>query len=282
MGFYTTNGGKIGTGEILEKDGVFDQKTNLIKPIITTVRSTQAYQSGVMAGGTSQTNVTSQTQSIGLSSANYSSNRRYVIALFGFRDSGGALTNNRTPQVNTVTLGGVALTKLDEGHSDFNSSIIAAGFVSRTGTQNFTFTFNNSISGGAGYVSLLVFDRVDGVSFASKTYSASSSTGNVIINSSSDIPAGIAGTGRGQTVRVIGLNASNPSTAPTWTASDGFTYASWFSQDNGTTEFSVGLYHISTIITGTQNSISGTVGGVTAGQGKGFIGADFKMFSYTG
>lgn len=273
MGFYTYNGGRIGTGDIDSKSGVFDQKRAQHNSLsVAPVYTSQIVNAGLAGYGTSATTGSYYLHNITLTSSNYSAGKRLVIVLFGFRDSGGAVTNGRVPLITSASLGGTSLTIISQGQSDYNDSCIAAGFVDLTGTQTFNASFTTAINGGDGYTAFMVFDGVTAWNYIGDDTDVSSSTTQLGILGNQGVP-----TGDGQTVRVVGLNASNPTSAPIFTPSDGFSYTSWFSQDNGTREWSVGYYYVGSGITGEQNPISGTVSGVTAPNGMAFAVADFKI-----
>lgn len=275
MGFYTYNGGLIGTGEITSKRGVFEQRrAHHNSAALSLVTTSQITNNGLAGLGVSVSNPTGFSQSVNLTASNYIAGKRLVIVLFGFRDASGSYSGSRVPLMSTATLGGTSLTILDEGQSDFNSSCIAAGLVNLTGTQTFTATFTGTPgTGGDGYTAILVFDDVTSWNYVADAGGTNTSVSSLSIPGTAGVP-----TGEGQTVRLVGLNASNPSSAPTFTPSDGFSYTSWFSQDNGTNEFSVGYYFIDTVISGSQSAIAGTMSGATAGNGYGFAVADFKMY----
>lgn len=275
MGFYTYNGGRIGTGDIGFKSGVFDQKRAHHDSVgMLPAYTTQITNAGLAGYGTSAASSSYYIQNITLNtSSNYYAGKRLVIALFGYRDSGGSVTGSRTPLITSASLGGTGLTIISLGHSDYNTSCIAAGLVDLTGTQVFQANFSTSISGGDGYTAYMVFDDVTAWNYIGDSTDTNTATSTLTILGNQGVP-----TGDGQTVRVVGLNASNPTTAPTFTPSDGFSYTSWFSQDNGTSEWSVGYYFVDAAISGAQNAISGTVSGASAPQGMGFAVADFKIY----
>lgn len=275
MGFYSFNGGLIGAGEVSSKTGVFDMKRAFVsyleRSIVTISQITNV---GVLPGGTSQRNISQFSTSITLPTTGFVSGKRLVIILFGFRDANGSYGNNRVPLTSTASLGGTGLTILAEGQSDYNNSCIAAGLVDLTGSQTFIATFTGTIqTGGAGYVSFIVLDDVTNWEQVSESGGTSTSTSSGSISGTPGAPNIV-----GQDVRIVGLNASNPSSAPIFTPSDGFSYTNWFSQDNGTNEFSVGYYHIGANLNAPSTPITGTISGATAGQGYGFAVANFKVF----
>lgn len=275
MGFYTFNGGRIGTGVIEGKDGVFGMKRAFVsyagRSIVTTSSLTNI---GVLPGGTSQSNISSYSTSISLPTTGFVSGKRLVVMLFGFRDANGSYANSRVPLTASASLGGTNLTIISEGQSDFNASCIAAGLVNLTGTQTFSVSLTGTISsGGAGYVAFIVLDDVTAWDYIGESGGTPASTSSLSIPGATGAPAE-----QGQDIRIVGLNASNPSSAPTFSSSDGFSYTNWFSQDNGTTEFSVGYYYLGSDINSTTIPISGTMSGANAGNGYGFATANLKVY----
>ena len=239
----------------------------------TTTTTTSVVTLGISAGGTTQSNVSTLTQAITLSASNFTAGKRLIIILAGFRDANGSYVNSRVPLTATATLGGLPLIKVSEGQSDYNSSGVFVGLLDLTGAQNLVLNFNpTTFSGGAGYVAYMIFDDVTYWNYVGGSGGIASATTSLGISA----PSGLSELG--QTVRIVGLNASNPASAPTFTPSDGFTYTTWFSQDNGTNEWSVGYYYIASSLTSAENAISGTMSGASAPQGFGYATADFKIY----
>ena len=235
----------------------------------TTPTLTQAFNSGVLAGGTSQSVYSqwSYTFTAPALPSGYAAGERHFFVMTGTRDSGGAIDNNRytntlasmriensANSIDTVTLR-TSMTVEEDGHSDFNSAVIGHLIADAVGSTTIYFNRSYAIGGGSDYMGVLVVDGV--TSIVSSTVS-SNNVGSA--TSSVNVNTGTTGTlGTAQLRMVVGASSNSGTTNPLYTknASEP-TYTTLGQGENGTAE-RFGMFYAFTNTSPITQAITGTV-----------------------
>lgn len=250
------------------------------------------FNSGIISGGTSQSNYNSWSYSPTLPALTYGTGNRYVFWMTGTRDANGAIANSRPP-VMTGTNGGMTIGGTQyltanwdvyvEGHSDYNNLIIGGVQTDATGLTTFTLQMDYTISiGGSDYMFLIVIDGITSIDqTAVDNFDTRSSTSLPIACSAAFSSAANSVS----QLRMVGGSSSNSGTAnPTYTISSQETtagigpYTLGSSGENGTSE-RYGVYYDWDQAGGNKNqSLNGTVQtSTTASTGLGMAAAIVNM-----
>ena len=238
---------------------------------------TQAFNSGVLSGGTSQSSYSqwSYTFTAPALPSGYGAGERHFFVMTGTRDSQGAIDNNRytdtlsslriTNSANSIdtTTARASMTVEVDGHSDFNSAIIGHVIADAVGSTTIIVTRSYSAGGGSDYMGVLVVDGV--TSIVSSTVSSNNGDS---VTSSVNVNTGTTGTlGTAQLRMVVGASSNSGSANPSYTknASEP-TYTTLGQGENGTSE-RFGMFYAFTNTSPITQAITGTVSTSTASAG---------------
>ena len=252
----------------------------------TTPALTQAFHSGVLSGGTSQSSYSTweYTFTAPALPSGYASGERHFFVMTGTRDSQGAISNTRSANtlsslriVNSansidVTTARTSMTVEADGHSDYNSAIIGQIIADAVGSTTITVTRSYSHGGGSDYVGVLVVDGVTTIN-SSDAAGASTSASTSSINVSGVTDPGTPGTS--QLRMVVGASSNSGSANPVYNKTTNEpTYTTLGQGENGTSERYGMFYSFEAAGGGNTQAIDGTVTtSTTSGDGIGFAAA---------
>ena len=251
----------------------------------TTPALTQAFHSGVLSGGTSQSTYSTWAYTFTAPAlpSGYVAGERHFFVMTGTRDSQGAISQNRYENtlsslriVNSansidVTTARASMTVEADGHSDYNSAIIGQIIADAVGSTTITVTRSYSHGGGSHYVGVLVVDGVTTINSSDANgVSTAASTSSVTV---SGVTTGTAGTA--QLRMVVGASSNSGSANPVYNKTTNEpTYTTLGQGENGTSERYGMFYSFEAAGGGNTQAIDGTVTTSTAsGDGIGYAAA---------
>lgn len=282
---YQRYGSYIGNSDaVSSKKGRFDLNASQLigdmSPVFVTT-----FHSGVIAGGTSQTNYSNWAYNVTMPALTYGFGDRYVFFMTGTRDANGVFASNRPPVLDgpTAYFGDGTQNVLPsnwafsvEGHSDYNNIIIGGIQTDAVGSTTFTMNMDYTISqGGSDYMFLIVIDGISSVTASTASANNSASTSSIALGLAPPATAGSA------QLRLVGGSSSNSGTAnPFYNIDAGQTgagigpYTTAGQGENGTSERYGVFYDYDASGGQKTTNIAGTVSVATAGSnGLGYAAA---------
>ena len=247
----------------------FNQFYGAAAAVPLTLSRTATVASGITPGGLRQSYMSiSDTVSIPAIPSGGAGKRLFVMVA-GNRDWQGAVRYGRTNQFSSMTVNTTSLSKISEGHSDYNSAAIGIGFGDQSGTVTLTYNLNSRIGGGAGYFVLHVIDGVSDYIWDQTTYTNRYSSSSRTLSRYPTYNGSYAG---GKELLVFAGATSNSSTYWTWSPSNGRTYTLDDGFDNGTNEWHSTYSHFGDYgPPGSQFNLNGTYSGPRANNGDGMV-----------
>jgi hypothetical protein len=242
----------------------------------TTPALTQAFHSGVLAGGTSQSAYTTWAYTFTAPAlpSGYVAGERQFFIMTGTRDSGGAINNNR--YINTlssmriensansidVTTTRANMTIHREGHSEYNNGIIGHLIADAVGSTTITVTRDYSQGGGSDYMGVLVVDGVTQINaFDSNQFNSGSSSSSSTVTSVNTLSA----VGTSQLRMVVGASSNSGTANPVYNKTTNEpTYTTLGQGENGTAERYGMFYSFEAAGGNSTQAIDGTVTTSTA------------------
>ena len=242
----------------------------------TTPALTQAFHSGVLSGGTSQSSYSTWAYTFTAPAlpSGYVAGERQFFVMTGTRDSQGAIDNNR--YINTlssmriensansidVTTTRANMTIHREGHSEYNNGIIGHLIADAVGSTTITVTKSPSAPGGSDYMGVLVVDGVTQINaFDSNQSNSASSKSSVTVSNVDTLSAG----GTSQLRMVVGASSNSGSANPLYTKTTNEpTYTTLGQGENGTSERYGMFYSFEAAGGNSTQAIDGTVTTSTA------------------
>ena len=242
----------------------------------TTPTLTQAFHSGVLSGGTSQSSYSTWAYTFTAPAlpSGYVSGERQFFIMTGTRDSQGAIDNNR--YINTlssmriensansidVTTTRANMTIHREGHSEYNNGIIGHLIADAVGSTTITVTRTYSAGGGSDYMGVLVVDGVTQINaFDSNQYNSdqsASSSGVFLVDT-------LSAAGTSQLRMVVGVSSNSGNANPVYNKTTNEpTYTTLGQGENGTSERYGMFYSFEAAGGNSTQAIDGTVTTSTA------------------
>lgn len=286
---YQRYGSYIGTDEgASTKTGRFDMNASQLIGDMSPVFVSH-FHSGVLAGGTSQSNYNNWSYSVTMPALTYGLGDRYVFFMSGTRDANGAILNSRIPCLDGAgaqfSIGGITTTASNwefkaEGHSDYNSILLGAVQTDAVGATNAVLNIDYTISsGGSDYMTLIVVDGISSLSVNTNQSATDSAITSVSVNVTAPGSPGIS------QLRLVGGASSNSSTSnPTYNIDATQTgagigpYTTSGQGENGTSERYGVFYDYDAAGGAKTTSIGGTVTtSATASDGLGYAAAIINL-----